>query len=342
MTTEPAKHLPALLADRATLAAFRGGWSIVRKLPPRTAYRLSEHLADAAYRRDTRDVGRLRRNYARVRPELAPAELERLVRAGMRSYLRYWCEAFRLPDLDQDALVAAVRPVGFDAPRADLAAGRSVVAFLAHMGNWDMAGAWSTTQFGPVTTVAERLEPEELFADFLALRTRLGMTIHPLTGGDPPFPKLLDAARAGGRVIPLVADRDLTRHGVEVTFVGQRARMAAGPAALAVATGASLYPVSVHYEPVPRADLPSGWRTVVTFHDRVPDPGPAGGTSRARAAAMTQACADVMGAAIREHTQDWHMMQKVFVADLDSGRTPRASSTGRPDEAEAAETSRGD
>ena len=72
-------------------------------------------------------------------------ELEQLVRAGMRSYLRYWCEAFRLPDMSREQLVAAVRPVGFDAPRADLAAGRSVIAFLAHMGNWDIAGAWSST-----------------------------------------------------------------------------------------------------------------------------------------------------------------------------------------------------
>ena len=131
---------------------------------------------------------------------------------------------------------------------------------------------------------------------------------------------MVEAARAVGRVIPLVADRDLTVQGVEVTFVGQPARMAPGPAALAVATGAALYPVSVHYEPVPRVELPGGWRTVVTFHDRIPDPGPAAGPTRARVTAMTQACADVLGAAITAHTQDWHMMQRVFVADLDPGR----------------------
>lgn len=305
------------LGERGSLAAFRVGWSGVRRLPPAAAYRLFDGLAEATYRRQGAGVRRLRANYRRIRPELPPAELEDLVRAGLRSYLRYWCEAFRLPDLAEADLVAAVRPVGFDAPRADLAAGRSVIAFLGHMGNWDLAGAWSSTQFGPVTTVAERLEPEQLFREFLAFRERLGMTILPLTGGDPPFPRLLEAAREGGRVVPLVADRDLTDQGVTVDFLGLPARMAAGPAALAVASGAPLYPVSVHYEPAPRAELPGGWRTVVTFGDRVPDPGPAAGTARERAAEMTQACADALGAAIAAHPQDWHMMQRVFVDDIE-------------------------
>ena len=40
---------------------------------------------------------------------------------------------------------------------------------------------------------------------------------------------------------------------------------------------------------------------------------------------MTQACADVLGGTIREHTQDWHMMQRVFVDDLDD-RAPAGPS----------------
>jgi phosphatidylinositol dimannoside acyltransferase len=73
--------------------------------------------------------------------------------------------------------------------------------------------------------------------------------------------------------------------------------------------------VSIHYEP---ADG-TGWRrrVVITFHEPVADP--ATGTTRSRATAMTQACADVLGAAVREHTEDWHMLQRVFVADLGTG-----------------------
>ena len=250
----------------------------------------------------------MRSNYATVRPELTTTELDGLVRAGMRSYLRYWCDAFRLPDRSVEDLIHGVRVVG-DAPvRACLESGRSAVMFMGHIGNWDFGGAWSTTQLAPVTTVAERLKPEELFDEFLAFRERMGMRIIPLTGGGDVFRELIEACRSGA-LVALLADRDLTRGGIEVDFCGERARMAVGPAALAVNTGAALHPCTIHYEPLGR-----GWRTVVTFHDAVAVP--ASGTSREKIQVMTQACADALTGAVREHTQDWHMMQRVFAKDL--------------------------
>jgi KDO2-lipid IV(A) lauroyltransferase len=112
-------------------------------------------------------------------------------------------------------------------------------------------------------------------------------------------------------LIALLADRDLTHGGAEVDFCGQRARMAVGPAALAVNTGAALFPCMIHYEPRPQG---RGWQTVVTFHDAVAQP--TSGTSREKIQVMTQACADVLTDTVREHTQDWHMMQRVFSKDL--------------------------
>ena len=299
------------LADRVALAGYRTGWSLVRRMPDRVAYGVFDVIADVAWRRRGKGVERLRGNYATVRPELEPAELDGLVRAGMRSYLRYWCDSFRLPDYSVEDLIHGVRVVGINPVRAHLQSGRSVVVFLGHLGNWDVAGAWSTTQLAPLTTVVERLKPEELFDEFLAFREGLGMRIIPLTGGSSDvFRELTKACRAGA-LVPLLADRDLTNGGVEVDFCGQRARMAVGPAALAINTGAALHPATIHYERQPQGH---GWRTVVIFHDEIPLPGR--GTSREKIQAMTQACADVLAQAVREHTQDWHMMQRVFTKDL--------------------------
>jgi len=180
------------LTERGRLAGYRSGWFLVRRMPARVAYRLFDLIADVAWRRGGKGVSRMRSNYQTVRPELNAAEVEVLVRAGMRSYLRYWCDSFRLPDRSVEDLVRGVRVVGDEPVRARLQSGRSAVMFLGHLGNWDFGGAWSTTQLGPVTTVAERLKPEELFDEFLAFRERLGMRIIPLTGGSDVFRELTD------------------------------------------------------------------------------------------------------------------------------------------------------
>jgi len=302
------------LTERATLVGYRSGWSLVRRMPGCVAYQVFDVMADVAWVRRGKGVERMRSNYATVRPELTPTELDALVRAGMRSYLRYWCDSFRLPDHSVDDLIHGVRVVGVDAVRGHLKSGRSVVVFLGHLGNWDIAGAWSTTELAPVTTVAERLKPEELFDEFVAFREGLGMRIIPLTGGSDVFRELTQACRSGA-LIALLADRDLTNGGIEVDFCGERARMAVGPAALALNAGAALFPGMVHYERQPAGH---GWRTVVTFHDPVVPP--VQGTSREKIRAMTQACADVLSQAVREHTHDWHMMQRVFTKDLLEGR----------------------
>ena len=319
------------LTERANLVGYRTGWFVVRRIPGRVAYRLFDLIADVLWRRGGKSVQRMRSNYATVRPELTPAELNALVRSGMRSYMRYWCDSFRLPDRSVEDLVHGVRVVG-DAPvRACLESGRSAVIFAGHMGNWDFGGAWSTTQLAPVTTVAERLKPEELFDAFVAFRERLGMRIIPLTVGSDVFRELTKACRSGA-LVALLADRDLTHGGVEVDFCGQRAKMAVGPAALAINTGAALYPCIVHYEPQPQGH---GWRTVVTFHDAVAVP--AEGTPRDKVTAMTQACADVLSQAVREHTHDWHMMQRVFTKDLDGERPFASSADSRPAESRPAD-----
>lgn len=304
--------------DVATVAGFRLGWSLIRRMPERSAYALFDRIADVTVARG--GGARLRSNYATVRPELDGAALDALVREGMRAYMRYYCESFRLPVLSADELAARVRVEGDGPVREILAADGSLICFLGHLGNWDLAGAWSAVHLGPVTTVAERLKPEEVFEEFLEFRTGLGMTILPLTGGPAPFPLLREATGRRG-LIPLLSDRDLSRDGVEVDFCGEPARMAAGPAALALTSRRPLFPVSIRHE----RRQGGGWGIVITFHEpvAVPESGP----TRDKVSAMTQACADALGEAVRTHTADWHMLQPVFTKDLDQQRLARAGAS---------------
>jgi KDO2-lipid IV(A) lauroyltransferase len=177
------------------------------------------------------------------------------------------------------------------------------------MGNWDAAGAWLVDHGAPFTTVAERLEPESLYRRFLDYRESLGMEVVPLTGGHrPPSDVLAERLRAGG-VVCLLGDRDLTRRGIDVAFFGETARMPAGPALLAATTGAALLPVGLWF-------TPAGW--TVRVHPPVELTGE---RLREKVTAATQALADTYAAEIAEHPEDWHMLQRLWVADLDPART---------------------
>ena len=302
--------------ERMGVLAFLLAWRVLRLLPARLAYWLFDVAADRTTASRGESVRLLRANYARVRPELTEAELDDLTAKGVRAALRYYVEAFRLPSVRGEDVDRLVRWEGaMPELRAELEAGRPVVCFLGHTGNWDLAGVWCARHLGQVVTVAERLEPEEMFRAFLDYREGLGMRILPAEKGT--FARLRDQLTTGAPVVmPLLSDRDLSATGAEVDLCGHPARMAAGPAALALESGYRLHPVTLRHERVGRE-----WGMVITIHDAVAMPGT--GTPRA-VEQVTQSCADAFGAAITEHTADWHMMQRVFVDDLDADRLARA------------------
>jgi KDO2-lipid IV(A) lauroyltransferase len=199
--------------------------------------------------------------------------------------------------------------VDADIPFGYMAAGRGVIFALPHMGNYEQAGAWIVRRgAGSFTTVVERLASSTVFDKFLEFRQSLGMEVVPHAGGADPSVFLAQRLREG-RLVCLVCDRDLGASGIEVEFFGEKARMAAGPAALAVETGAALMPVTLWFE---------GADWGARIYPEIPQP--PGGDRREKIAVMSQQMARVFEQGISEHPQDWHMLHKVFVADLDPAR----------------------
>ncbi|MFJ7157756.1 phosphatidylinositol mannoside acyltransferase [Streptomyces sp. NPDC101118] len=294
------------LRDRLTDGVYGLGWSTVKKLPEPAATGLGRRIADFAWRRRGKSVLRLESNLARVVPGADAERLRELSRAGMRSYMRYWMESFRLPAWDAARVRETVEIKDDHILREALASGRGVIIALPHLANWDLAGAWVTTYLGvPFTTVAERLKPESLYDRFVAYRESLGMEVLPHSGG-AAFGTLARRLRSGG-LICLVADRDLSSSGVEVDFFGAAARMPAGPALLAQQTGAVLLPVTLWYD------------GAAMMRGRIHPPVevPEEGTRPAKTATMTQALADAFASGIGEHPEDWHMLQRLWLDDLE-------------------------
>lgn len=315
------------IRDRGVEWGYSAAWRLVRMLPQRTAVSLFRMGADRAARRNGESIQKLAANLrVVVGPEMPEDQFDELVRDAMRSYARYWMEAFRLPSKTREYHLEYFRLRGEHILKDNHAAGRGSVLALSHSGNWDAAGAWVCASGLPLTTVAERLKPEGVYRRFVAYREGLGMEILPLTGGDRPTMDVLIERASADSVVPLLADRDFSTRGIQVDFFGRKTRMPGGPAILALRTGAPLYVVPLWYE----EDHLAG--EVVP----VPVPDPASASLDERVRVVTQRIADRFAEYIARHPADWHMLAPMFRPDRPKpAREPAGPRAAAPDEASA-------
>jgi KDO2-lipid IV(A) lauroyltransferase len=299
-----------LFGGHLTDLGYAAGWRVVRAMPEFMARNAFD--AGAYYAARNGGPAQLRRNLARiigVTPDQVP---DGLIRASLASYARYWREAFRLPSMDLKKLGEQLdlHFAGQEHIAAALDAGRGAVLVLPHSGNWDMAGVWLVWKHGTFTTVNERLKPESLYNRFIAYRESLGFEMLPLTGGERPAFDVLAERLRESRAVCLMAERDLSRNGVQVDFFGEPTRMPAGPAKLAIETGVPLITVHCWY-------TSQGWG----FGAQPPID-----TSSGDVALVTQTMADEFARGIAAHPADWHMMQPQWLADLSDERRARLES----------------
>jgi phosphatidylinositol dimannoside acyltransferase len=315
------------LSERLTGFAYLLGWRLICRVPASWGRSVFMLVAEIAWRRQGPKTQVLEANLRRVlryihhTEDVDGQELRALSRAGLRSYARYWFETFRLPVIPIEQIMAGmhINPEGEAELFANLKAGRGVIVALPHMGDYEQAGAWVIHRgAGKITVVAERLRPESVYEAFVRFRENLGFEVLPLTGKQHPFGTLAARLRAGGLVC-LPSERDLKETGVEVEMFGEKTRVSA-TAALAVHTGAALLPTATWFE----GEHEWGAR----IYPEVPVPET--GTRAEKIAAMSQQMAHRFEEAIAEHPQDWHMLQRFFIADLDPNHdSERAVANGQ-------------
>jgi KDO2-lipid IV(A) lauroyltransferase len=286
------------MKDRLVLLAYLLGWWIVRSLPERAAYSLFYSIGEFTHRRNGKSIQRLRSNLSIVNPALDELELETLVARSMSSYMRYWCDTFRIQNWSTERIRKTVTTTNEQLLLDPMEDGRGVVVALPHSGNWDHAGAYFCSLGIPLVTVAERLKPEGLFQKFLRHREAMGFEV--LSLDSRSFVTLVKRAKEN-RLIALVADRDLSQSGIDVDFFGSNARMPAGPALLAVKTGIPLVVAHVSY---------SHNGIHVDFH---PVHVPTEGSESERVTQTVQRTANLFAQGIAEHPEDWHMLQRIWV-----------------------------
>jgi len=284
--------------DALSAYAYFAGWRIVRWLPERTAYRVAYAAADFLTKRNGKSVSRLRSNLRRTQPNMTALDLDLLVFDAMRSYMRYWCDTFRFPDWSTQRVQETVTVNNEHLLLDAIAAKTGVIVTLPHAGNWDHAGAYFCAKGIHLVTVAEHLKPEKLFLKFLSYRQAMGMEVLPLDGR---VLGTLALRLRQGALVALVADRDLSRSGIDVNFFGGPSRMPAGPALLALKTNAPLITAFVSY---------TEFGIHIDFNEVAIS---TTGSDEEKVVEIVQRMANQFEAGISVHPQDWHMLQRIWI-----------------------------
>ncbi len=286
------------LQERVVVLGFKLAWATFGYVPQRILYICADIVADITISRNRNGARRLRFNLARVLGvDLDDARTEVVARMAMRSYMRYWVDMFALSKRGSDYIESSVEMRNSDEIEKAIASNIGVVVSVTHSGNWDLAGAYVAKRFNGITTVAERLRPVELFDEFTKRRRSRNIEILPHRGGDiPPSVKLSQVLQAG-KLIGLVSDRDMSRHGLEVDFFGHKSKMPLGAAKLAIENSALLIPAAVFTE---------NDKTVIEFYPSV-------NLSSLDVELATRSLGRVFEAIIAKHPQNWHMLQKIWL-----------------------------
>ena len=274
-------------------------WKVIGVLPEKSAYKLANLISDQIYNKNGKGVKRLRSNYQRVMPNISELQLDKLTKDGMRSYLRYWFDTFRLNKWSKSRIIETTFVVRENLLRDPIETKKGCIIALPHSGNWDHAAAYFCSTGIPLTAVVEKLKPEAIFKKFLAYRQSIG--IEAISHKEKTIPILMDRLNQG-KLIALVADRDMSRNGIEVNFLGGIAKMPAGPAILAIKTGSPLITAYIRF-------LDKGIE--ITFDETIKLP--VTGSEEEQIKIVTQSMADNFARRIKDSPVDWHMLQRIWV-----------------------------
>jgi KDO2-lipid IV(A) lauroyltransferase len=295
--------------------SFRAGGWLASRLPLPVGRAAAWVGGLVAYRLAKGKRVVVERNIGRV---VGAEARDRVVRAAFCSYARYWFDLLRLGGIE-DAELDAVETVGLEELDAALARGRGAVVVTPHFGSYDVAVAWLGHRGYRFNTAAEVLRPKALYEWFVSQRRYVGVV--PSEPGAVARRRLSRALQRGEGVA-LPAERDLARRGVWVEFFGERTTFPAGPAALAVHTGAALLWGAMFFEG-------PGYR--LEFGEI---PYEQTGDLRRDIETVTRRIAPALEAVVRRAPDQWHL----FMPNWPSDEPGLPARVGRPETSSELET----
>jgi KDO2-lipid IV(A) lauroyltransferase len=298
--------LPVLAYQTGATVARHLPGSLVGGVAAQVAVTASRHKSGLQERRQM--VGRhLQRA---IDPGLSGADLDAAIDDAFASYARYWAESLRLPGTSAAEIDAGMSWEGIGRISRAVSGGRGAILALPHLGGWEWGGFWMVQQGFPMTVVVEALDPPEVFEWFAGFRRSLGMEV--VAVGPAAGRAVIRALRAGG-VVCLLCDRNVGGSGgVDVEFFGERTHLPAGPATLALRTGAALLPSAVYFDGAGDRHLAAVRPEILP---ELVTKGAGVAATREEVARMSQVLAQELELLIRRAPTQWHLMQPNWPSD---------------------------
>ena len=273
--------------------------ALTRVLPPPLLWSLAGVAGAVAYYAWPGGRRRMLHNYQRVLPETTPAERRRIARRSLGNYCRYLVEFAASPLLSPaQRRAAAVDTAGLASLDAALANGRGAIAVSLHFGNWDVGASAAAARGYPVTAVGESFADARLDAQIVDGREALGVRLVKM---ERAAPALVRALRRN-ELAAILIDRPLAEGGVRVRFFGEEVEVPAGPARLALRTGAAAGAVAFPRVAPGRVDILANFQL----------PFEATGDRERDVQALTQAIMTANEDFVRAYPDQWYMFREFW------------------------------
>lgn len=246
-------------------------------------------------------VGGSRRRMARrhmTRVLGLDADLGRATRDVFRSYGRYWAETLWVRPRRIPEIRSALEIIGLEHLKKAAVDGTGVIIALPHLGNWEAAALAGELAGIEIMAVAERLGDARLTEWFTSVRAQFGITI--VLAGRGAI-REIDQGIGRGAAVCLLCDRDLKGRGVKVDFFGETTTLPAGPATLALRTGAPLLMGACYF--------------TKTGHQLVLEPLSLPEAQQGSIESVSQRIAHGLERLIRTAPEQWHLLQPNWPSD---------------------------
>lgn len=279
-------------AEYILLRALVGG---IGQLPRPAAIAVGRCLARVAYA----GLGRLRRigerNLEIAFPHLTRPERLRILRASFDSLGRQLGEFCRFPRVAVGDLREIVEYDSASVARFEEAErpGRGVLFITAHLGAWELLAFAHSALVHPISFLIRPIDNPLIERMVLAMRTRFGnQALSKKDAGLACMRKL----KKGGTLGILADLNSLPDEGVFVPFFGRLACSTAAVAALALATGAAVFPAFAPWDPIRKKYVFQGGPPLDVLRT---------GDFERDLGVNTARIAQVMERVVRKHPEQW-------------------------------------